>query len=189
MEFMKKLLLHTCCAPCLTYVQKQLTARFAYNLPARPAGGQLTTYFYNPNIYPEGEFVKRYFVLKDYARKIKLPLIFEFDNQKTKPGDCGSCYEARLLKTAEYAKNNKMDAFTTTLLISPYQKHELLKEIGRGIGDRVGIEFFYHDFRDGYSESRTMSSELGLYRQKYCGCRASLETRSKKHDQVAAAAA
>ena len=160
---MKNIAIHTCCAPCLTAVQKWL----------KTDGFENTAYFYNPNIYPEGEYVKRYFVLKDYANIERLKLVFEFDNQKTDPGDCPNCYKARLLKTAQYAKNNSLECFTTTLLISPYQNHELLKETGEKISEEAGVKFFYRDFRELYNESRKTSIELGLYRQKYCGCQKS----------------
>lgn len=177
---MNKVLLHSCCAPCTTFTNNWLNEN-----EFSP-----TAYFYNPNIFQEGEYVKRYFVLKKYAAAIGLPLRFEFDNKKTEPGRCGQCYFLRLKKTAQYAKNNKFDVFTTTLLISPYQDHELIRDIGERVQNEVGVEFFYHDFREGYYRSSELSKEYKLYRQKYCGCKSSLESkRSKKDDKIAQAVA
>lgn len=165
-----KILVHTCCGPCLTSPAKWLLEN----------GFDLTSYYYNPNIYPEAEFIKRYFVLKNYAKEKKIPLVFEFDKKKTDAGDCRNCYETRLLKTAEYAKKNGFQFFTTTLLISPYQNHELLQEMGEKIGELVGVDFLYRDFRRGFRESREISKEFELYRQKYCGCKISEALRSSK---------
>lgn len=164
-----KILVHTCCAPCLTY-----TGEWLIENDFNPA-----SYYYNPNIYPEKEYVLRYFTLKNYAQAQKIPLIFEFDKKKLEAGNCSNCYEARLRKTAEYAKNKQFNFFTTTLLVSPYQNHELLKETGRRIGDESGVEFFYYDFREGYGRSRELSRQLGLYRQKYCGCEVSYDATKK----------
>ncbi len=167
-----KILIHTCCGPCLTSPAKWL----------RKNGFDLTSYYYNPNIYPEAEFIKRYFVLKKYANEKKIPLVFEFDKKKTDSGDCRNCYETRLLKTAEYAKNNGFQFFSTTLLISPYQNQELLLDTGKRIGELVGVEFLSHDFRKHYRESREISKEFGLYQQKYCGCKKSEALRSSKSE-------
>jgi len=173
---MKKVLLHTCCAPCATYINRWLGEHEC----------AVTAYYYNPNIYPEHEFVKRYAVLKHYAAKIGLPLVFDFDNLKLSPGDCESCYLVRLGKTASYARSNGFEAFTSTLLISPYQDHALIRSVGEQVALDVGIEFVYHDFRDGYKESRIISREFGLYMQKYCGCEKSfLERRTVKNEQAA----
>ncbi|NQU16676.1 MAG: epoxyqueuosine reductase QueH [Candidatus Saganbacteria bacterium] len=163
-----KILVHSCCAPCLTYTGKWL----------RENNFDPTAHYYNPNIYPEAEFVKRYFVLKSYAEGKNIPLVFGFDKKRTPPGDCENCYKTRLLKTAEYAKSNGFGFYSTTLLISPYQKHDLIREIGERIGDEVGVQFLYHDFREGFNESRIISRELNLYRQKYCGCKESINVKA-----------
>ncbi|OGC04816.1 hypothetical protein A2276_02495 [candidate division WOR-1 bacterium RIFOXYA12_FULL_43_27] len=160
-----KILLHTCCAPCLTwFVDSKI---------------DLVSYFYNPNLYPEAEFVKRYFTLKNYASAEKVPLVFDFDKSKTVAGDCSDCYEKRLRKTAEYAKKNGFESFTTTLLISPYQNHELIRKIGAEAGEEAGVKFFYRDFRDGYKRGRELSRQFQLYRQKYCGCEVSHDSTKK----------
>jgi hypothetical protein len=83
---------------------------------------------------------------------------------------CGDCFRLRLSKTALVAREKGFDAFTTTLLISPYQKHELLREIGEQIAQREDVEFLYEDLRTGFRESQRISRELNLYHQKYCGC-------------------
>lgn len=180
-----KILLHTCCAPCLTYPASWL----------RESGFVPTSYYYNPNIYPEAEYVKRYFVLKGYAGQEEIPLVFDFDAKAVAAGDCSVCYETRLRKTAKYARNNGFIIFSTTLLISPYQKHDLLKETGVRVGREVGIEFFYQDFREGYRESRDLARQSDLYCQKYCGCeksraeqcsaRTKIKREKKKSDQAA----
>ena len=83
---------------------------------------------------------------------------------------CSDCYRLRLNKTAGIARERGFDAFTSTLLISPYQDQELIRTIGRQAGKEQGVEFYYQDFREGFRESQQMSRELDLYRQKYCGC-------------------
>jgi predicted adenine nucleotide alpha hydrolase (AANH) superfamily ATPase len=83
---------------------------------------------------------------------------------------CSICYRIRLSAAADYAKSEGYDAFTTTLLVSPYQKHEILREIGEAVASECGIPFVYKDFRSGWKESVEISRKLGLYRQKYCGC-------------------
>ena len=83
---------------------------------------------------------------------------------------CTACYHLRLEKTARAASKRGFDAFTTSLLVSPYQKHELIRDIGRSVGAEHEIEFYYEDFRPGWPETRAMSREMDLYRQKYCGC-------------------
>lgn len=93
---------------------------------------------------------------------------------------CGYCYLCRLEKTAKYAKENGFDAFSTTLLISPYQDHELLKKTGDMLSKKYGIEFLYKDFRPGFRYGQNKARELGLYMQKYCGCVFSEEERYEK---------
>jgi predicted adenine nucleotide alpha hydrolase (AANH) superfamily ATPase len=83
---------------------------------------------------------------------------------------CRHCFELRLTKTAEAAKAKGYDGFTTTLLISPNQKHELIKEIGEGAAGEKGVAFFYTDLRKRYSDSRHITKPMNLYRQQYCGC-------------------
>lgn len=166
---MKKLLLHTCCAPCLSGVDKALAGD----------SFDVTGYFYNPNIHPESELERRVEALKKYSSITGANTIiidnYDIDlfNKEAvdKDGDrCGNCYRLRIEAAAGYAKQNGYDLFSTTLLLSPYQKHDLIKSIGEGISRKYGIEFYYKDFRPFYAESVRISKETGLYRQKHCGC-------------------
>ena len=171
---MSKILLHTCCGPCSTYVVKSL----------REQGFDVTGYFYNPNINPVEEYQRRLETMQQYAKAVDLevftpsvptasghlPLGKGENEVRLKPKDCPNCYRVRLRKTAESAKALGFEAFSTTLLISPYQKIELIKKIGDEIGAQVGVKFLCQDFQKGYRESRQLARELNLYMQRYCGC-------------------
>ncbi|MFA6548709.1 MAG: epoxyqueuosine reductase QueH [Candidatus Margulisiibacteriota bacterium] len=157
---MSKLLLHTCCGPCTTYVYDCLKADF-----------EVKGLFYNPNIHPQIEYERRLLTMEHYAAVVELEVIYDKGNEEgLKPEDCENCYRVRLLKTAQYAARLGFEYFSTTLLISPYQKHDLLKKVGEKIALEIGVEFYYNDFRPGFSESQRMSKAMHLYRQKYCGC-------------------
>ncbi len=166
---MRKILLHACCGPCTTYVNKWLSEN----------NFEVQGFFYNPNIQPQEEYERRHLAMEFYALKVGLKVIYEPNDLQTKTGDCENCYRIRLKKTAQFAKEEGFDCFSTTLLISPYQKHDLLKQIGEQVGREIGIEFFYHDFREGYRESRKMARELKLYMQKYCGCGVDLKPKKE----------
>lgn len=164
-----RLLLHICCGPCAAYPVKHLNDQ----------GYDITGYFYNPNIHPYKEFTRRLDTLKDFAQRSNLPIIiddsytleeFLANALNADKGRCQMCYELRLKKAAQIAKINNYDAFTTTLLVSPYQKHDIIREIGERIAKEVGIKFFYSDFRIGWKEGVAISKEMELYRQPYCGC-------------------
>ncbi|MBC7329487.1 epoxyqueuosine reductase QueH [bacterium] len=163
-----KVLLHTCCAPCATYVVKTL----------REEGYEPVLYFFNPNIHPYGEFLLREEAVKIFAEKEGLEAIYEgyglrqFLREVVFQEDnrCPICYFIRLKGTANYAKEHGIPIFTTTLLLSPYQNQELIRKIGEELEKETGVKFLYRDFRPGYYESIRLSKELGLYRQKYCGC-------------------
>ncbi|MBP2640820.1 MAG: hypothetical protein H6Q66_1771 [Firmicutes bacterium] len=164
-----RLLLHTCCGPCSVYPVKQL----------RESGYDVTGYFFNPNIHPYREFKHRLETLHEYAAQVKLELVtdsnyaledFLLRALSFKGDRCRPCYEQRLRQTARYARNNAFSCFSTTLLVSPYQKHELIKEAASIIAEEEGIPFEYIDFRVGWQEGVTVSKEMGLYRQPYCGC-------------------
>ncbi|PIZ55712.1 hypothetical protein COY23_04425 [bacterium (Candidatus Torokbacteria) CG_4_10_14_0_2_um_filter_35_8] len=169
---MRKILLHICCAPCLTYTLKKL----------RNNKFKVEGYFYNPNIHGFLEYKKRLIYLLKYSKKVKLPLSVsreDYDNGLRKYfefiGDhkddrCPICYWIRLEETAKLAKKKKIKFFSTTLLISPYQDQELLKKIGGSIAKKYKLKFYYDDFKKGYRESRRMAKKEGLYMQKYCGC-------------------
>ena len=165
------LLLHTCCAPCATYVVKRLGEE----------GWQPSLFWYNPNIHPYAEHQQRLECLRRFAQGTGVPLVLApaYDmvayfrlvvSHEDKAERCLRCYRLRLSQTAQMAQRQGFAAFSTTLLISPYQKHELLKEVSYEVAREHGLTFFYQDMRPGYRESRRMARELGLYRQRYCGC-------------------
>ena len=171
-----RLLLHICCAPCSVACVEEL----------RGEGIEPTGFWYNPNIHPVSEYKMRKNTLIQYASDIHMRLIVEnyyglrefIDNITPDYNHrCGFCYRFRLEETARYAAENGYDAFTTTLLISPYQNHELLKETGEEMGDKYHISFAYRDFRPLFQEGQEKAAQLGLYRQKYCGCVFSEEDR------------
>jgi predicted adenine nucleotide alpha hydrolase (AANH) superfamily ATPase len=145
----------------------------------RQEGHNVSGYFYNPNIHPYREFkrriaalvefaeiknfqveINRNYGLKEYLRKV----VFKEDSR------CGICYAMRLEQTAKYAAEQGADAFTSTLLYSKYQNHELLINTARKYGERYKVEFFYQDFRKGWQEGIDGSIAMELYRQPYCGC-------------------
>ena len=166
---MTSLLIHTCCAPCATYCVEHWQQK----------GLEVTSFWYNPNIHPFTEHQRRLETLQNFTRKTSLPLIISegydvinYFREVTghEEDRCADCFRIRLSTTAMVARLKGFDAFTTTLLISPYQKHDLLKRTAEAIARKEGVEFIYEDLRDGYRESQRMSRELDLYRQKYCGC-------------------
>lgn len=129
--------------------------------------------------------------MKSLAKKAEVPLIIaeEYDMLEffrriagNESDRCRYCFGLRLGKTAEFARENGYDAFTTTLLISPQQQHETLREIGERVAGEQGVEFLYTDLRKRYSDSRHITKPMDLYRQQYCGCLYSeLERRTGKH--------
>jgi predicted adenine nucleotide alpha hydrolase (AANH) superfamily ATPase len=163
-----KLLMHMCCAPCSTY---PLTI-------FREKDIDVTGLFYNPNIHPIEEYQRRLDTVEYFSKIVNLNVIyldgFMEDTWKNYKGDnlsrCTMCYSIRLDKVASYAKEHGYDAFTTSLLVSPYQRHDLIKELGEKYSKKYEIEFYYEDFRSGFREGQKIAKEMGLYRQKYCGC-------------------
>lgn len=177
-----KLLLHICCGPCSAACVKVL----------REENIDITGYFYNPNIHPYKEFESRLNALKEYAKMIDLNVIYdeyyglrEFTKNVIDKLDnrCGYCYLSRLEKTVQYAVSNGYDAFTTTLLISPYQKHDLIIKVCEQLAKKYNIQFLYRDFRPYFREGQNMFRETGLYMQKYCGCIFSEEERYLKKNK------
>ena len=177
-----KLLMHTCCAPCSVYCIDEL----------RGEGIEPTVYWFNPNIHPYMEYKARRDCLKEYTKSINVNAIFEENYGleefcKNAIKDLSSrcknyCYPVRLEQTAKYAKENGYEAFTTTLLVSPYQNHEALIEVANMMAKKYDIEFLYRDFRIGFREGQNKARELGLYIQKYCGCIFSEEMRYNNHN-------
>jgi hypothetical protein len=164
-----KLLLHICCGPCSISPVAQL----------REMGHELQGYFFNPNIHPYKEFERRLDTLKEYATAIDLPLTvdgrylledFLAEAMRIDRIRCEGCYEMRFRMAATAARQLACDAFTTTLLVSPYQKHDLIREVGERVAKETGIPFYYVDFRPGWHEGVRISRERQMYRQPYCGC-------------------
>lgn len=172
------LLLHSCCAPCSSYVIEYLSQYFA-----------ITVYYYNPNIYPDEEY---FFRSKEQQRliremKTKYPVTYidddfnsrEFynavtglENEPEGGKRCEKCFELRLERTGQKANELNFDFFTTTLTISPLKNAALINEIGIRLSERYGVEWLPSDFkkREGYKRSIQLSKEYNLYRQNYCGC-------------------
>ena len=172
-----KLLMHTCCAPCSVFCIESL----------RNEGIEPILYWYNPNIHPYMEYKARRDTLKEYAKFINIQAIFE-ENYGLKEfckniiedleNRCSNyCYKVRLEQTVKYAKENGYDSFTSTLFVSPYQKHEELKNICEELANKYNIKFLYRDFRAGFRQGQAKARELELYMQKYCGCIFSEEDR------------
>ena len=136
-------------------------------------------FFYRHNIHPYTECLKRQETVESYSKMIDLHVIYQegydlegflqkvvFRESKR----CRYCYHDRLRSTALVAKRGKFDYFSSTLLYSKFQQHELIKSMGESIGKSVGVPFYYQDFRGGWKEGIEESKSLGLYRQQYCGC-------------------
>ena len=177
----KSVLVHSCCAHCAAY-----TADYW-----RQQGYEVSTLWYNPNIHPYMEHQHRLEAMKSLALETNVPLIVvdgydmvDYFRQVAgrEAERCQFCFRLRLTKTVEKALETGSRAFTTTLLISPHQKHELLQEIGNEISKETGIDFLYADLRKRYSNSRHMTKRLNLYHQQYCGCIYSEWERYAKRD-------
>ena len=189
-----KLLLHSCCAPCSSYVLEYLSNYF-----------YITVLYYNPNIYPEDEYYHRAAEQKRFIKEFptKYPVTFVegnfelerfyetvkgYENIREGGERCFRCYELRLREAAEYAKKLNCDYFTTTLSISPMKNAAKLNEIGGRLAEEYGIPYLYSDFkkRDGYKRSTVISEEYGMYRQDYCGCVFSKREREEQKRERAA---
>lgn len=164
-----KILLHACCGPCACYPTEKL----------RADDKRFDIIYFNPNIHPYKEFKHRLATLMEFCEKQQVKLIVNksYNLEECVRGmlseptvRCAYCYRMRLRYVAQYAKEHGYDAFTTTLLVSIYQKHELIKKIAQEVAEEFGIPFYYEDFREGYQRGVDISLELDLYRQPYCGC-------------------
>ncbi|MBD3370539.1 hypothetical protein GF402_09280 [Candidatus Fermentibacteria bacterium] len=168
MSSKRRLLLHVCCAPCLTVVLEGY----------RDLGYEVEGLFYNPNIHPWRERERRLESLEGYSARMDMPLsvdddypleenlrmLLEADNR------CLACFRDRLGRTAALASEKGIDLFSTTLSVSPYQSPELLIRAGREAARDHGVSFVYRDYRPLYARSARTSRENELYRQPYCGC-------------------
>ncbi len=168
---MKSLLLHVCCAHCAAYTIDYW----------RREGYEVTGFWYNPNIHPYTEHQSRLEAMRSLSAKTGLSLIVaegydlvaylrRVSNHETGPERCQRCFELRLSRVADHAAGNGFAAFSTTLLISPHQKHDLVRDTGEAIAREKGVAFAYADLRKRYSDSRHITRPLELYRQQYCGC-------------------
>ncbi len=164
-----KLLLHLCCAPCSIYPIRVL----------REQNFDIIGFFYRNNIHPYTECLRRQEALEQYAEIANFRVIYQQDYDMEgfirnivfrETNRCTYCYYDRLRSTALLAKQGKFEYFSTTLLYSKFQKHEMIREIGESLGKEIGIPFYYDDFRIGWKEGIEISKKLGLYRQPYCGC-------------------
>lgn len=184
----KRILLHSCCGPCSSYVITFLVKYF-----------DITVYYYNPNIYPETEYLHRkneqirlINLLKndynidyidteyDYKEYLNFVNVIPFNKEGDK--HCYNCYLYRMDKTASVAVENGYDYFTTTLSVSPYKQSDYINEIGQSLEQKYGIKYLYSNFKkqDGYKKSIELSKKYDLYRQNYCGCVYSLQNQQNK---------
>ncbi len=165
-----KLLLHTCCAPCLIYPLECL----------RVQGFAPTAYYYNPNIHPFAEYRLRMQAAEGLAGRLVAKFICpEYQPQEFLRAVCGNetgkkrclaCWNLRMERSAEFARSNGFDYFSTTLLVSPYQDQEALKKIGASVAAKTGVKFYDEDFRPGFRKAHERARSQGIYCQKYCGC-------------------
>lgn len=165
-----RVLLHVCCGPCAIYPVRCL----------REAGLEVVALFYNPNIHPLTEYLRRREGLVRVAEKMDFKAIYkddEYDPQEylravafREQNRCRICYHMRLERTWSIAKRGGFDFFTSTLLYSRQQMHEAVAGLGRDISGNSETKFYYADFRPGWKEGIEQSKEWGIYRQQYCGC-------------------
>ena len=176
----KKILLHSCCGPCSSYVITYLTKYF-----------DITIFYYNPNIYPYEEYLKRKEEQKkvikelnkasinniniidcDYDNNLYEKKIKGLEKEPERGKRCEICYKLRMEKTAILAIENNYDYFCTTLSVSPYKNVYLINQIGETLEKKYKIKWLYSDFKkkDGYKKSIELSKKYNLYRQDYCGC-------------------
>lgn len=186
---MTDILLHICCGPCSLFCIDDLKSAFP--------GTGIHGLYANPNIHPYDEFLRRMESTRQACeyKGIEVDFLPDFDQEKweyftrsdglpqkqRKPDSerCAMCYDVRMELTAKYASEHGYKAFTSTLFVSPYQNHELLKAVCEEKADKYGLTFVYRDFRVGFRQGQQEAIDIGLYRQKYCGC-----IRSKKLEGV-----
>ncbi len=189
LETTPKLLLHSCCAPCSSYCLEYLSRYFS-----------ITVLYYNPNIYPKEEFIKRTeeqkrlieelpvknpvsLVVDEYDPKEFFDAVKGLEHIKEGGERCFACYKLRLERAAKYAAEYNFDYFCTTLSISPLKNAQKINEIGEELSEIYAVGFLPSDFKKkgGYQRSIELSREYGLYRQNYCGCVFSKAERSAEN--------
>ena len=176
-------LLHICCAPCANQCVEVL----------KKENIEVTGFWYNPNIHPFTEYRARRNCVREYAQSIGMKLI-EQNDYALRPfvravaadigNRCVKCYEMRLFAAAAAAKEGGFDSFTSSLFISPYQNHELMKEVAQRAAEEYGVEFLYRDFREVFKAGQAYAREHEFYMQKYCGCVFSEEERYLKKNKI-----
>jgi predicted adenine nucleotide alpha hydrolase (AANH) superfamily ATPase len=184
MKQKQKILAHICCAPDALYVVGLLQENY-----------EVVGFFYNPNIYPEAEYQLRLQEVKKVASHLHFELIEgpydvdrwlklteKFKDEPEKGRRCHICYAWRLHQSALLAREQQIPLFTTIMSISPWKSAEVLNRIGRMTGRKFGVEFLEANFKkkDGFRKSVILSKEFGLYRQNYCGCQYSLNSRKQQ---------
>lgn len=187
----KKILLHSCCAPCSTAVIERLKADY-----------DITIFYYNPNIYPEEEYLKRkneeikyikhlnetdkdLFIDMldcDYESEKFYDAVKGLENEREGGARCAVCFKLRLEETAKKAKEKGYDLFGTTLTVSPHKNSEIINKIGLSLSEKHKIEFLESNFKkqNGYKRSVELSKENGIYRQNYCGCEFALKVQMQE---------
>lgn len=185
-----RLLIHSCCAPCSSYVLEYLSNYF-----------EITVFYYNPNVFPEHEYTKRILEQQSliHDMEFKHPVSFlagAYDRarffemakgmEELEEGRerCFRCYQLRLEEAARVAKEGEFDYFTTTLTISPLKNADKLNEIGNQLGEQYNVTYLQSDFKkkNGYKRSIELSKKYHLYRQDYCGCEYSYRDRQKQKE-------
>lgn len=164
-----KILLHICCGPCSIYPLHTL----------RSEGFDVMGYFYRNNIHPYQECLRREETLKAYAQQVDLRVVYQkgYDLEGfiqtmvfRETQRCRLCYHERLTATARVARQGRFDYFTSTLLYSKFQQHDLIRTVAESVGKSAGVPFYYSDFRCGWKEGVAESRRLNMYHQQYCGC-------------------
>lgn len=186
MQKKDNIILHACCAICSAYPVSYL----------KDAGYSVTVYFYNPNIYPNSEYQKRLEAEKTLCKHFGVELIEgEYDkasfyncakgleNEPEKGRRCIECFKLRLEQTAKFAKENGIENFTTSIVISPHKNFNLLSSLGKDIAERYSLNYLDIDFKkkDGFLNTNKISKSLDLYRQNYCGCEYGLHQMTNTH--------
>ena len=166
---MPKVLVHVCCAPCFAAPYFQMKEK----------GFEVWGFWFNPNIHPFLEYRKRLDTFKEFVEKEDIQVIYKdeynLDEFLRKAAfrekeRCRICYHDRLKYTAIVARKGNFDYFTSTLIFSKLQEHELIKDIGESLAKEYEIKFYYEDFRNLWQQGIEISKKLGMYRQQYCGC-------------------
>lgn len=171
----KKVLLHSCCAPCASYPIELL----------KQDNFEVIVYFYNPNIYPKAEYIIRRDELKNYCKNLGVSFVEEpynpevfyseikgMEKEPEKGSRCSKCFYLRLYKTAEFAKNNGIDFFTTTLTVSPHKNSNQIFAEAKKVEENFEVKFLEYNFKknDGFKKSREIAKQNNMYAQNYCGC-------------------